>query len=116
MAPGTGAPSGSSGPTGSSGPPPSVPHVQVTAFEYGFVLSRTTAPAGKIVFELVNHGQDEHNLNVESSEGVIDGSLPNTLPGHIREMELELGPGTYTLFCSLPGHEAMGMKAKLVVE
>jgi uncharacterized cupredoxin-like copper-binding protein len=90
--------------------------VQVTAFEYGFALSRTTAPAGKIVFQLVNHGQDEHNLNVESSEGVIEGSLANTLPGQMREMSLELRAGTYTLFCSLPGHEEKGMKATLVVQ
>jgi len=27
-----------------------------------------------------------------------------------------LRPGSYTLFCSLPGHEAKGMKATLVVK
>jgi uncharacterized cupredoxin-like copper-binding protein len=31
-------------------------------------------------------------------------------------LSLELHAGSYTLFCSLPGHEAKGMKATLKVE
>ena len=29
---------------------------------------------------------------------------------------LEMRPGSYTLFCSLPEHEQKGMKATLVVQ
>jgi plastocyanin len=81
------------------------------------VLSRPTVPAGKVIIEFVNHGQDEHNLNaVEESEGSVAGSLPNTpSDGHL-SLTVDLRPGSYTLFCSLPGHEAKGMKATLVVE
>ena len=41
-------------------------HVQVTAEDtngYRFILSRTSVPAGPVVIEFVNHGQDEHNLH-----------------------------------------------------
>lgn len=97
--------------------PPTVPHVQVTAVEYSFTLSRTTVPAGKVIFQFVNHGQDEHNLNVApNSEAPVAGSFSNLQSQGVSDQEIELKPGTYTLFCSLPEHEKKGMKATLVVE
>jgi plastocyanin len=96
--------------------PPSVPHVEVTAFEYGFTLSRTTVPAGKVVFDFVNHGQDEHNLNILPSEGPLAGQFANTPSEDSSEQDVILKAGAYTLFCSLPEHEKKGMKATLVVE
>lgn len=70
-----------------------------------------------MIIEFVNHGQDEHNLNaVEETEGSVAGSLPNTpSSGHL-SLTVNLRPGSYTLFCSLPEHEAKGMKATLIVE
>ena len=132
---GVGAPasstSGSSPGAGQSGPgapekapvgaaPPTPAHVEVTAEDkegFRFVLSRSSVPAGKTILEFVNHGQDEHNLNAsEGSEGEVVGSLANTpANGHL-SLTVELKPGSYTLFCSLPGHAAKGMKATLTVE
>ncbi|MFZ1154600.1 MAG: plastocyanin/azurin family copper-binding protein [Solirubrobacteraceae bacterium] len=83
---------------------------------FRFVLSRPTVPAGKVIIEFINHGQDEHNLNaVEPTEGVVAVSLPNTASNSHLSLTLNLHSGSYTLFCSLPGHEAKGMKATLVV-
>ena len=96
--------------------PEAVPHVQVTAVEYRFSLSRASVPAGKVIFEFVNRGQDEHNLNVAPGEGPLAGSFANAPSGAVSDQELELHPGSYTLFCSLPEHEQKGMKATLVVE
>jgi len=90
--------------------------VQVTAVEYHFTLSRTTVPAGKVIFDFVNHGQDEHNLNVAPGEEPTVGSLANAPAKGVEQLQLQLRPGTYTLFCSLPEHEKKGMKATLVVE
>ncbi len=96
--------------------PPVISHVQVTSVEYHFTLSRTSVPAGKVAFDFVNAGQDEHNLNVLSGEGSIAGSFPNTVSKGIRDQTIELRHGSYTLFCSLPEHESKGMKATLTVE
>lgn len=96
--------------------PPSVAHVQVSAVEYSFSLSRTTVPAGEVVLQFVNNGQDEHNLNVQKPEGPLAGSFPSTSSKGIGDLELEMSPGSYALFCSLPTHEGKGMKATLVVE
>jgi plastocyanin len=112
-----GAPAGSGETGGSgSGDPPSVPRVQVTAVEYSFSLSRTSVPAGKVVFEFVNHGQDEHNLNLVQGQASPSGVLGNTPSGDVVDETIEMRPGTYTLFCSLPEHERKGMKATLAVE
>jgi plastocyanin len=97
-------------------PPPSIPRVQVTAVEYSFTLSRTTVPAGKVIFEFVNHGMDEHNLNMGQAEEPLAGSFPNTVSGGIVDQTVQLRPGKYTLFCSLPEHASKGMKATLVAE
>ncbi len=102
--------------TGETSEPPSVPHVQVSAVEYAFTLSRTTVPAGKVVFQFVNNGQDEHNLQIEPSEGPPAGSFADTPSKGIDDLTLEMQPGTYTLLCSLPAHEQLGMKATLTVE
>ena len=84
---------------------------------FRFVLSRTSVPAGRVILEFVNRGQDEHNLHaLEPGEGAEAGSLPNTAPNAHPQLSLELRPGSYTLFCSLPEHEAKGMKATLVVQ
>lgn len=101
---------------GETGVPPSVPHVQVVAVEYHYTLSRTTVPEGKVVLQFVNDGQDEHNLNVLSGEGELESSFPKTVSHGVRETTLNMRKGNFTLFCSLPEHEAKGMKATLTVE
>jgi plastocyanin len=121
--------SGGSSPTGSgdqpSGPtavPPVEPptegpvRVQVIAKEYSFTLSRAEVPAGKVIVEFVNGGEDSHNLHFqEPSEATEAGAFPTSAPGFHGNLTLNLHPGSYTLFCSLPGHEAKGMKATLIV-
>jgi plastocyanin len=134
--PGTGPASGGSGSGGTSpgttgsAPPatetPAAPagpvHVQVTAEDsngYHFILSRTSVPAGPVVIEFVNHGQDEHNIHAveQPAETTEAGGLKeNVKPGAHTTLSLNLHAGSYTLFCSLPGHEALGMKATLTVE
>ena len=103
-----------------SPPPPAPTHVEITAEDeegFRFVLSRSKVPAGKTILEFVNHGQDEHNLNAaEGSEGEVVGSLPNTPANAHLSLTVDLKPGSYTLFCSLPGHAAKGMKGTLTVE
>jgi plastocyanin len=94
-----------------------VPHVQVSAVEYAFTLSRTTVPAGKVILQFVNNGQDEHNLQIEQQpEGPLVGSFADTPAKGIGDLQLEMQPGQYKLFCSLPTHEQEGMKATLTVE
>ena len=128
--PGSGAAPGASGSSPAGGqatgspetPPTEVPgtpapaRVQVIAKEYSFTLSRAEVPAGKVIVEFVNGGEDPHNLHLEEpTEGAEAGAFPTSSPGFHGDLTLNLRPGAYTLFCSLPGHEAKGMKATLTV-
>jgi len=97
-------------------PPPALPEVQVSAVEYHYTLSRTTVPAGKVIIEFVDNGQDEHNLNAQGSSGPPVASFATVTPKTVARQTVELKPGSYTLFCSLAGHESKGMKATLTVE
>jgi plastocyanin len=91
--------------------------VQVIAKEYSLTLSRAEVPAGKVIVNFVNAGEDEHNLNtVEPTAGSEALVFPDTKPNAHPELALNLRPGSYTLYCSLPEHEAKGMKATLVVK
>jgi plastocyanin len=120
----TGSPTGASGEqtTGTTAVPPIEPpaegpvRVQVIAKEYSFTLSRAEVPAGKVIVEFVNAGEDSHNLHFqEPAETTEAGAFPTSSPGFHGDLTLNLHPGSYTLFCSLPGHEAKGMKATLTV-
>ncbi|HEY7952699.1 MAG TPA: cupredoxin domain-containing protein [Solirubrobacteraceae bacterium] len=92
-------------------------HLQVSAKEFSLTLSRPATPGGRLQLELVNAGQDEHNLHIRPAAGGPDvGAVGIVLPGHHADVEFQLKPGTYTLYCAIPAHEELGMKATLTVQ
>jgi len=114
-APGPAAPSPPAQEAPAAGPPV-IPHVQITAVEFRLTLSRSSVPHGKVIFQFVNNGQDEHNVNLQPAEGPAAGSFPNTPSKGVVSQTIEMRAGAYTLFCSLPEHEQKGMRATLTVE
>ncbi len=99
-----------------SGAPPAPARAQITAKEFSLTLSRPEVPSGKVILEFVDGGQDEHNLHIRPSAGGPDvGAFPTTLPGRHLDVTFSLAPGTYTLYCSIPAHEELGMKASFTV-
>ncbi len=104
-----------SGPEGS--PAPASPaRAQVTAREFSLTLSRPEVAAGRVTIEFVDGGQDEHNLHIRPAAGGADvGAFPNAQPNQHLDVTFNLAPGTYTLYCSIPAHEGLGMKASFTV-
>jgi hypothetical protein len=97
-----------------SAPPPPA-RVQVVAQEFRYSLSRRTVKAGKVIVELVNRGQDTHDLDLQRVGGTRIFHFPSVQPGHYVDKELTLRPGKYRLWCAIAGHKERGMQAMLRV-
>ena len=90
--------------------------LQVSADEFSYSLSRQSIKAGPAIVQLVNYGEDEHDLALRRlAAGARTFRIHTTRPGGVRDLELKVAPGRYRLWCSLPGHAARGMSATLVV-
>ena len=89
--------------------------VQVVAQEFSYSLSRTKVRAGHVIVELVNRGQDTHDLDVRRIGGMRIFRFPSVQPGQVVDRELKLVPGRYLLWCAIADHREQGMHAVLRV-
>ena len=101
-------------------PPPRAVSATVddeTPEAFSFTLSRHYVVSGNVTVELNNRaGQDAHNLKVRPKSSEEDGlEVGEAGAGESRVAHLELAPGTYQLYCSLPRHEEWGMSVDLEV-
>ncbi len=71
------------------------------------------AKAGKVTIVFTNASPLPHNVAVEQGTKVL-GSTP-TFTGGSKTLVLALKAGSYTYFCTVPGHEQAGMKGTLTV-
>ena len=85
--------------------------VEVEAGDLWFEPESVTATAGETEFRLVNTGAVYHDLVVEEAG---DTQVAEAEAGETATGSLELEPGTYTLYCSVPGHRS-SMEATLTV-
>jgi plastocyanin len=90
--------------------------VEVTAHEFSFTLSRQTVHPGAAILELVNFGQDAHDLRLQRRGARHIAGTPVVLAGSRYDLKVVLQRGRYTLWCSLADHRARGMTATLVVK
>jgi len=89
--------------------------VQVVAEEFRYSLSRTKVKAGPVIVELVNRGQDTHDLDLRRIGGTGIIRFPSVQPGQFVDRELRLRPGRYLLWCAIADHRERGMRAVLRV-
>ena len=77
--------------------------------------SSMTAKAGKVTIAFTNMAPLSHDVVVASSSGSVLGALA-PFQGGTKTLTVELKPGTYTYYCSVPGHRQAGMEGKLTVQ
>lgn len=96
-------------------PPPA--RVQVVATEFQYELSRASVKSGRVIIQLVNYGEDPHDLYVKRiAENAKTFKTADVLPEKYTDLNLRLGPGRYQLWCSIADHRARGMRATLTVK
>jgi plastocyanin len=74
-----------------------------------------SAKAGKVSIDFTNSSSLPHNVTIESSSGAKVGATP-TFSGGSKTLAVNLKPGTYKFFCSVPGHRQAGMEGTLTVK
>jgi plastocyanin len=68
-----------------------------------------------VTIQFTNNSPLAHNVTIASSSGAVLGATP-TFQGGSRTLSLNLKPGTYTFYCSVPGHREAGRRGTLVVQ
>jgi hypothetical protein len=94
-------------------PPPA--RLLAFATEYHIGTSRSKAPAGILIAQLKNNGQDDHDLAVRNAKGQIIARTAIVHHGGLGQLRVRLRAGRYQLVCTLADHEARGMHTTLVV-
>ena len=89
--------------------------LMVQADEYSLVLSRQSVVRGPASIQFMNRGEDPHDLKLRRTGGTHAISVSETGPGVLARANVSLRTGRYRLWCSLPGHRALGMRATLRV-
>ena len=85
--------------------------VKVTETEFKIALPSTRLQTGRITFDVENAGNLPHDLAIKGME-----QKTKLIPaGGSDTLTVTLEPGTYELWCTVPGHEAAGMKLEITV-
>lgn len=87
--------------------------VTITAKDISLSPESVRAVAGPVHITYRNEGAIEHTLVIE---GVNGFKLHVRAKGDVDRGSVILRPGTYTVYCDIPGHRQGGMHAVLTVE
>lgn len=91
--------------------------LKIAAAESGLAFASDTASAeaGNVTIEFENPQPLEHDVAIESFNGEVLGQTETVVEG-AASTEIELKPGTYHFFCTVPGHREAGMEGTLTVK
>jgi plastocyanin len=83
--------------------------------DLAFDQKDVTAKAGSVTIDFDNKEALQHDVKVEDSSGQELGGTDLVSSG-TATATVDLQPGTYTFFCSVPGHREAGMEGTLTVK
>ena len=79
-----------------------------------FDVSELSASAGTVTISMANPASLPHNVAIKGDGVDVKGEIVSS--GGTSTVSADLAPGTYTFYCSVPGHEQGGMTGTLTVE
>ena len=83
--------------------------------ELAYTTKSATAKAGEVTVEFNNPQALTHDVAIESSSGEEVGATELIAEGS-DSTTVNLKPGTYHYFCTVPGHREAGMEGTLTVK
>jgi plastocyanin len=81
--------------------------------QLSYDVKQLSAKAGTVTITLTNTSPVPHDVTIAQASAVL-GATP-TFQGGSRALTLSLKPGSYTFYCSVPGHRQAGMEGTLTV-
>jgi plastocyanin len=80
-----------------------------------YASESATAKAGKVTLDFTNPQPLTHDVAIEDSSGKTIGKSELIAEGSDSAV-VDLEPGEYTFYCTVPGHREAGMEGTLTVE
>jgi plastocyanin len=84
--------------------------IELDAAITGFTPAEVKAAEGQVQVTIINLDAFEHDFTIDELDVKILLGANDTVEG-----AFEAGPGTYTFYCSIPGHREAGMEGTLTV-
>ena len=78
--------------------------IKVTAKEYKFILSKKTAPHGKVIFKFINKGLLKHDFKIAGKK------TPQLGKNKTATLTVTLKKGNHPYICTVDSHAKFGMK------
>jgi len=89
--------------------------IAVSAREFLYAPKQFTVKAGDLIFAVKNTGAVDHDFVIENAAKKKLAEATPFPPGKTVQVKAKLTAGTYTIFCTIPGHREAGMQASLKV-
>ncbi|HEX9983681.1 MAG TPA: plastocyanin/azurin family copper-binding protein [Thermoanaerobaculia bacterium] len=89
------------------------PSAEVQLIEYAIRMPQTIA-AGRQKFSVENAGREQHAFEIEGNG--IHTATQVLSRGNSTSLEVDLKPGTYTVYCPVKGHKEKGMATTVTVQ
>jgi plastocyanin len=83
--------------------------------ELAYTSDSATAKAGKVTVDFKNPQALTHDVQIEDAQGKDVGGTELIASGD-DSATVDLKPGKYHFFCSVPGHREAGMEGVLIVK
>jgi uncharacterized cupredoxin-like copper-binding protein len=91
--------------------------IDVTEEEFSIALQGgKEVAAGPHTFAVANEGKIEHDLAIEGDQLEDEPKTKLIPPKEAVPLEVDLPPGEYKFYCTVPGHEQSGMKVDVTVK
>jgi plastocyanin len=88
--------------------------LEASPTELAFNTTQLSAKAGKVTIDFTNPSPIPHDVVIEQNGKELAGT--EEITESKASASANLKPGTYTFFCSVPGHRQAGMEGTLVVK
>lgn len=84
--------------------------------QLAYLVGEATAPPGPLEIRSPNDASIPHDIALQEGEDGPDLAKGETVAdGGVSTVSVDLTPGTYTYYCTLPGHREGGMRGTLTV-